>query len=57
MPIDADFANDTFKAPLEERLPLLAGKQVPDPFVMISLSKDMSCLPSFDLLDFIHYWI
>ena len=57
LPVDPDFENDSLKACLEERLTLPAGKQVPDPFVMTHLSKDMSCLPSFGLLDIFNHLI
>ena len=57
LPIDPDFANDSLKACLEERLTLPAGKQIPDPFKMTHLSKDMSSLPRFGLLDIFNHLI
>ena len=47
LPVDPDFANDSLKACLEERLTLPAGKKIDDPFQMTHLSKDMSSRPSF----------
>ena len=57
LPVDPDFANDSLKACLEERLTLPAGKQIPDPFQMTHLSKDMSSLPRFGLLDIFNHLI
>ncbi len=57
LPVDPDFANDSLKACLEERLTLPAGKQISDPFKMTHLSKDMSSLPSFGLLDIFNHLI
>ena len=57
LPVDPDFANDSFKACLEERLTVPASKQIPDPFKMTHLSKDMSSLPLFGLLDIFNHLI
>lgn len=58
LPVDPDFANDPLKACLdEERLTLPAGKQIPDPFKMTHLSKDISSLPRFGILDIFNHLI
>ena len=57
LPVDPDFANDSLKECLEKRLTLPAGKRIPDPFKMTHLSKDMSPLPSFGLLDIFNHLI
>ena len=57
LPIDPDFANDSLEHCLQERLTLPAGKCIPDPFKMTHMSKDMSTLPRFGLLDIFNHLI
>ena len=57
LPIDPDFQNYCLEAGLEGRLTLPAGKRTSDPFKLTHLSKDMSPLPKFGLLDIFNHLI